>query len=272
MLLQRVLTALVLIPVVLWTVLYAPQTLFISFMGLVALLGAWEWARLSGFDAPVQRIGFALLLGAASCLSLYVIPNVSTVLLAVSVVFWVLISGLMFAMPQTLLDRKVPGSLLLFVGLVILLATELALIWLRDQGERGPQWVMYVLILIWVADSAAYFVGRAFGKRRLAPLLSPKKSIEGALGGLTACVVLAFFATDYFGMQQHVIGMMLVSTVVAGISIFGDLFESLIKRKAGVKDSSQLLPGHGGVLDRIDSLMAAAPCFVVGVWLMDLSL
>lgn len=241
-------------------------------MALVALVGGWEWSRLAGYTAMPVRLVFVCFLAIGLVANVLFAASLISLMLIAAVIFWLLISSLILTQPQQLLDRPVNSVLLLLVGALVLLATHLSLIWLRNDPVSGPDRVMYLLMLIWIADSAAYFVGRACGKRRLAPLVSPKKSIEGAAGGLAACLVFAFFAADHFDVTKAALaGFVSVSASVAAISIFGDLFESLIKRKAGVKDSGNLLPGHGGILDRIDSLMAAAPCFVFGLWLIELA-
>ena len=120
-------------------------------------------------------------------------------------------------------------------------------------------------MLVWAADSGAYFSGRAFGKRKLAPKVSPGKSWEGVVGGLITALVLAFvfihFSGDALVGERNISGFVILSVATVAISVLGDLTESMFKRESGVKDSSQLIPGHGGVLDRIDSLTAAVPFF-----------
>lgn len=273
MLSQRIATALILIPVVLWVVLFSSNDVFIAFFGLIAVLAAWEWSRLAGYKTSEVRVIYAMVVALLLALSVSVPLAYAQGLLFLAVLFWVSVSVLLVLYPQQIMSRAVSGPILLVLGAVILLATHVALYRLRAVGLDGPERVMYLLMLIWIADSAAYFVGRKFGRRRLAALISPKKSIEGALGGLLACAVFAVFAGAYFSWHgKMLLGFVLVSVWVAAISISGDLFESLIKRKAGVKDSGNLLPGHGGVLDRIDSLMAAAPCFLIGLQVIETGL
>jgi phosphatidate cytidylyltransferase len=152
------------------------------------------------------------------------------------------------------------------LGLILLPATWFALVFLR---ELGLVFLLTTITLVWVADIGAYFVGKAFGKHKLAIQISPGKSVEGAIGGLVLCYVYAFLCVFYLPFEATLFGawairfgwvaMFLMVTVLTAFSIFGDLFESQLKRLAGVKDSSHLLPGHGGVLDRIDALMPTMP-------------
>ncbi|MBC7657234.1 MAG: phosphatidate cytidylyltransferase, partial [Frankiaceae bacterium] len=144
-----------------------------------------------------------------------------------------------------------------------------ALCWLHMTGANGPDWALYALLIVWLADTGAYFVGVRFGKHKLAPRISPGKSWEGFAGGLLATTLLAVGALPVLGLAWNLLPSLLLLTLVATLfSVAGDLFESLLKRHAGAKDSSHLIPGHGGVLDRLDSLLAALPIFAVGkFWL-----
>ena len=158
-----------------------------------------------------------------------------------------------------------PARWLPFIGPLLLIATTLAIyyLWLGH-----PWWLMYLFALVWVADSGAYFSGKAFGKHKLIPDVSPNKTIEGLVGGL-ALTVIVIAAVAYYRhlMGWHLVGFVMLSMVTVLASVLGDLFESLLKRQANIKDSGNLLPGHGGVLDRIDSILAAAPIFALGFWL-----
>jgi phosphatidate cytidylyltransferase len=152
--------------------------------------------------------------------------------------------------------------------LIVLIPTWLAVVALHESGEQGPLLVMYLLSLIWVADSGAYFSGRAWGKRKLAPSVSPGKSWEGVGGGALLSLAYAVGAAQVLGLPGNQWPLFVVLSLVTVLfSVLGDLTESMFKRHAGIKDSGTLLPGHGGVLDRIDSVTAAAPVFVVGFWL-----
>jgi phosphatidate cytidylyltransferase len=133
------------------------------------------------------------------------------------------------------------------------------------NADQGPQWLFYSLSLVWVADTGAYFSGKKFGKKKLAPKISPGKTREGLLGAVLATSVYTFLAGNYFGLEvEKILLLLLLSFVLTLVSVAGDLYESLLKREAGLKDSGVILPGHGGMLDRIDSVLAAMPVFLVG--------
>ena len=186
-------------------------------------------------------------------------------LLLLAVIFWFFVAPFILAKGMNLsLEKLRPFYVVL--GLIILPATWFALVFLR---ELGLVFLLSTMALVWVADIGAYFVGKAFGKHKLAVQISPGKSIEGAIGGLVLCYVYAFLCVYFLSFESTLFGawairfgwipMFLMVTVLTAFSIFGDLFESQLKRLAGVKDSSHLLPGHGGVLDRVDALIPAMP-------------
>jgi phosphatidate cytidylyltransferase len=180
--------------------------------------------------------------------------------------FWSMAVIMLIIIPNVLMDVKTNVVVLSILGIFIISSTWLSLYLLRTSFTDGNTLLMYLLLLIWTADSGAYFAGRAFGKHKLAPVVSPGKSIEGVLGGLIACFIFSYFASEYIGYSSSVV-FLAISLTVAFVSVYGDLFESLMKRKAGVKDSGSILPGHGGVLDRLDSLIAASPFFVACLYL-----
>jgi phosphatidate cytidylyltransferase len=156
------------------------------------------------------------------------------------------------------------------LGIAALLCAWIALCGLHARPSQGPYWVIFLMVLIWTADIAAYFAGRRWGHRRLADRLSPGKTWAGVWGALAASLVVAMLGLQLFGVtgvRYYMFLAVAVATVL--FSIVGDLFESLLKRKAGVKDSGSVLPGHGGILDRIDSLLAASPIFAVGVMILE---
>lgn len=274
MLKQRVITAIFLLAGFLGAVFYLPSLGWAGVVTLVAALAAWEWGGLLGWS-PGNRVaggvGFALL-GAGLLLAFPFLrePGMASGSLGsgvkglylLSLVFW---CGLVPPWFRHHWKISVPG-LGVGVGLVVLLPTWLALIQLRTLGGGA---LLALMATVWIADIAAYFSGRAFGKHKLAPSISPGKTWEGALGALVGVEVYGFILWTAFpgflpSLQswQVLLGL----AVVTAISIFGDLFESLLKRQAGLKDSSQLLPGHGGVLDRIDSLTSTLPLFALGLF------
>lgn len=266
MLKTRVITALVLLAVLLPILFLLPQ-IYIGVFFLVALLAAaWEWSRLLAPEA-----GRAAWIYALFCLVIILfllgMQNASwqLALLLLAVIFWFFIAPFILAKGMNLsLEKLRPFYVVL--GLIILPATWFALVFLR---ELGLIFLLSSIALVWVADIGAYFVGKAFGKHKLAMQISPGKSIEGAIGGLVLCYVYAFLCVYFLPFESTLFGawairfgwvlMFLMVTVLTAFSIFGDLFESQLKRLAGVKDSSHLLPGHGGVLDRVDALIPAMP-------------
>ena len=267
MLKQRIITALILLPIALCGFFLLQGAGFALFIGAVVCLGAWEWARLAGLEAQPQRVAYAVVVG----LLLYgawLLPAVAPWLLAAAVLWWLAATLLVLNYPHS--SRYwggLPGKLL--IGLLILLPAWQGLVLLKQQWpQQANALIIAVMVLVWGADIGAYFAGKAFGKRKLAPRVSPGKSWEGFFGGL----LLSLLITLAVGLQQgwQLSGLLLAlggAALVVAVSVIGDLTESMFKRQSGIKDSSNLLPGHGGVLDRIDSLTAAIPLFAVLLWL-----
>jgi phosphatidate cytidylyltransferase len=266
MLKTRVITALVLLAVLL-PILFLLPPVYIGVFFLAALMtAAWEWSRLLAPEA-----GRAAYVYAIFCLMIILFllgmqnANWQFALLLLAVIFWFFIAPFILAKGMNLSLQKL-RPFYVVLGLILLPATWFSLVFLR---ELGLVFLLSTIALVWVADIGAYFIGKAFGKRKLAVQISPGKSVEGAIGGLILCygyaLVCAFslpFESTLFGAWAIRFGwapMLLMVTVLTAFSIFGDLFESQLKRLAGVKDSSHLLPGHGGVLDRVDALIPTMP-------------
>ncbi len=269
MLLQRVLTALVLVPLVVAGVLLASrQGLALVFGGFV-LLGAREMARLGGMRSRPIQAGYVGAVGLC-LLALYLWPDPvrDRWLQLGMILFWLPISLVLFAWRRPLVVVAGLRPLILILGATQLVVAWVAVMVLHGWGGQGPALLLFLLVLIWVADSGAYFAGRAFGRHRLSPLVSPGKTWEGAAGGLAGAVICGL-AVDRLGLASvSLLPLLSLCVLTTLVSIGGDLWESLLKRQAELKDSGTLLPGHGGVLDRIDSLTAAAPLFALGLqWL-----
>ncbi len=268
MLLSRVLTAAVLIPLVLLAIFKLPNSIFSLVWGAIILGGSWEWSNLAGYKNQGKRSVLVI----ATAVALFVFMQAPVVLqnllLWIACLGWLAISISLFVFPVQLMARGYPTSLLTAVGFVVLVPAWYALSRLHGM-ENGAVHVAYFLFLIWIADSAAYFAGRAFGKNKLAPTISPGKTREGALGAIAGTAV---YATVFGIFNEELIfdfsAFILLSVVTVLFSICGDLFESLAKRKRGIKDSGSILPGHGGILDRVDSLLCAAPIYLVGLTLI----
>lgn len=260
MLRQRVLTAVVLIPLVLAGLFGLSGDAFALFTGAVVLLGAWEWANLAGFERPGSRLGYVLVLAALMFLGWLGGMTQARWPLWLGAAGWLMNLVWVARYPQLSEQWRAPLRRL-GMGLWVLLPCWVGFIQLRASGS---EWLLYVLLLVWLADIGAYFAGRRFGRRKLAPRVSPGKSWEGVYGGLIATALLALGFAVWAGLGA-VEGLWLGVTtlVVTLVSVLGDLLESMMKRLRGLKDSGQLLPGHGGMLDRIDSLTAAVPLFAL---------
>jgi len=264
MLKQRLLTAIILIPLIVW-VLSLSSLINASVLSIFVVLGAWEWAGLCGWHTWKTRILYATLV----CLMLLMAygfrqqPSMMSVLFVVSL--WWLLAGLWLWRYQQGYEMISASPFLKAVlGFIVLLSTFLALLHLHER--YGGQWVMFLLVLIWAADSGAYFMGKCCGKRKLADKISPGKTWEGVLGALLMSSVVSFSYALFKSMSfMTLLLFMLLCFLTVIVSILGDLLESVFKRQAGIKDSSQILPGHGGILDRIDSLTSAAPIFLMGL-------
>lgn len=266
MLKARVITALFLLAGFLAVLFWPPFAGWMVFSALVAGLGAWEWGGLIKLDRA-SRWGYASgAMAACMALALSAFDIDSGVVTKVHWLAWAYVISVVFwglAVPAWLRVKwALPGGLSgMLLGWVLLLPACLALMQLR---AISPILLLATMAAVWVADIAAYFCGRAFGRHKLAPSVSPGKTWEGALGALIGVLVYGFVAAWYAGkliavppLDLALFGLALAA--FTAVSIIGDLFESLAKRKAGVKDSGNLLPGHGGVLDRIDSLTSTLP-------------
>ncbi len=262
---DRILTALLLIPLAVAAILLLPTPWLAAIFALFTLIGGWEWGRLAGIDSPVVRALYAALT-IPPMIAAYLYPELlaggSLALFGLISALWALVGVWLLVLVKGPLEPRGGGvAIKALAGLVVLLPAWWACVRLHAAGEAGAPLLLFLMVLIWAGDSAAYFAGRRFGDRKLAPVVSPGKSIEGALGAMVAAVILAL-ALAWWQPALGLFAALLLCLAVMGISIVGDLFESFMKRRAGLKDSGNLLPGHGGVLDRIDSLTAAAPLYL----------
>ena len=268
MLKQRVITAIVLLAILLPALFYKTPAPFCALALLMIAAGVWEWGRLNAFG-QAGSFGLAALCVLACGLSWYggLLDRPLPLLWAAAGAAWVL-AGAWLLRAGVAGWPRIPRALRLSGGLVALWLAWLAI---AQARVMGIEFLLSVLVLVWVADIFAYFAGRALGGRfskgKLAPSISPGKSWEGVWGGMAGVVALSL-AWSFWGgntlysqlAQRHGIALMLLAVIfLAAMSVVGDLVESLVKRSAGVKDSSGLLPGHGGVLDRVDALLPALP-------------
>lgn len=264
MLKQRIITAAILIPLTLLIVIFFPPLPFALVTLLLTLAAAWEWSALMHLKRPLQQVvylGVILL----CCYGVLFIPVIY--LLSVAFIWWVLAVLLVVSYPQGVnhWSSKIARGVM---GVLVLVPCWGAVNFIRNQHE-GLFILFYLFGLIWGADTAAYFAGKKWGKNKLIPAVSPGKSWQGCIAALAYGVVFALLFSWYAEVSLHVLPWaILLSLITICFSIVGDLTESMLKRFADVKDSGKLLPGHGGILDRIDSLAAAAPTFALGALLI----
>jgi len=298
MLVQRILTAVVLAAIVVLAIFELSATYFSLFIAVVTLAAAWEWLSLIDVDKLFSRILFLValilpMLGvhfwtvfleiAGETLEWPEIKDYSDALewlVVAPVLFWVMTMFLIRQTSTQLLSMEFSPRLKKFIGWLVLFSAWMFLSKLRAYYGSGL--VLYFLLLIWAADISAYFAGRKWGKDKLAPEISPGKTVQGMYGALASALLCGIALRIYYGLEPfsgegaNLVALMsvdivLLSVLTVLISIYGDLFFSLVKRKKGVKDSGVILPGHGGILDRIDSVIAAAPFFYAGIVLIGRS-
>lgn len=273
---QRIITALILAPLVIAGIFLLPIPGFLIALTAVTVIGFWEWTQFVNAKSRLVALVPALAVVAGTLVWLpFDVNSLSEVggshqsVLMAGGVWWLIASALVISYPNSSkwwsgnnVIRHVFGLLTMvpFLWSVVLLrAAEY-----QADPYYGAKLVLLVCFLVWAADSGAYFAGKSFGKYKMAPAVSPNKTIEGLIGGIVAAMLVAWGASSVFGIHFSSFGAMLgISMVTVIISVLGDLAESMFKRVSGIKDSGNILPGHGGILDRIDSLTAAFPVFAL---------
>ncbi|MDH5180041.1 MAG: phosphatidate cytidylyltransferase [Gammaproteobacteria bacterium] len=272
MLKQRILTAIILVPLLVWGIFALPKQWFTLLAAIVFLAACWEWTRLAELTSSLQRVVYCVVLAALMVLywqltvkhhpavkiSLYI-----TALLWLGALVW------LYMYEAKGMRQPVSKAQRIVIGYILLLMPFTGFAVLSYYTANAPQYILYLLVSIWVADSGAYFSGRKWGKHKLAPTISPGKSREGVVGGMIGSMLVAVLAGSLvFKLQGADWAVFVLITLISVIvSVAGDLFESVFKRQTGIKDSGSLLPGHGGILDRVDSLNSAVPVFVTGLML-----
>ena len=259
----RIIAAAIMAPVAIAAVLWLPSPLLAALIAAVMMIGLWEWTLLAGLRQTASRMAYlAVNAGLMAALAwsagrgLFPLKLVS--LLGVG--WWLLaliwLSRFEFASSDNAGNRAIK----LLAGTLCVIPAWCALVWLHASSPHGPAWALFALLVVWSADTGAYFVGVRYGKRKLASRISPGKSWEGFWGGLGLSLLLSFAAWPALGLTLGNWPALAMVTLLAALaSVLGDLFESLLKRHASIKDSSDLIPGHGGVLDRLDSMLLTAP-------------
>jgi phosphatidate cytidylyltransferase len=263
---QRVITALVLAAALLGAIVYLPVSYLILGLGLLFLGGFWEWAGFAGHAFGPRRLPFVAT-GLLGLLGTYVyifeLGASPLPILIVAAVWWCI--ALLWVMRY---PTPVPGFVVRGAAFVVLVPAWLGLALLVSRQTQGGLWLLSAFLLVWAADTGAYFCGRTFGRHKLAPAVSPGKTWEGVLGGVALAVIVAVILAMRLELDPVKFGVVAVPIALA--SVVGDLIVSLFKRNAGLKDSGRLFPGHGGILDRIDSVCAAAPLLALGLLVVGL--
>jgi phosphatidate cytidylyltransferase len=255
----RIITAVVLVVALLAVIFFLPPIATVIAVTAMVIAGAWEWSAFLRAPAIAIRAVYVVVV----VLLLWAVwqatgtPRGRNTVLLLALIWWIVaLAWIVFA------PRQASTVLAAIAGVLALVPSWMALIQLRYMSN-GAEWMLFVLVLVWAADIGAYFVGRKFGRTRLAPAVSPGKTWEGVFGGVALSALVAFAGAYYFGVPSLLfIGLCIA---VVAFSIVGDLTESLLKRFAGLKDSGTLFPGHGGVMDRIDSVTSAAPVLFFGL-------
>ncbi|PCJ51014.1 MAG: hypothetical protein COA74_00680 [Gammaproteobacteria bacterium] len=298
MLWQRVLTALILLPLAVFAIFALTIDSFSKIVAVIILIGFWEW---TGFIKKMQlphRIVYVLISAAlmwlvysnslpvhywngwqfpSNLLDFLDIRDAALISLLLGVLWWVVAFILVMVYPkfsQTIIDNI---FLMAVIGWLILIPTWVAITGIRSIGialdfHRGSDMLLFVLFVVWAADTGAFVSGKLFGKHKLAPRVSPKKTWEGAAGGALLASLVVYFAMDLLAIQESKqLSLIMLAIVLVIFSVIGDLTESIFKRLSGVKDSGKILPGHGGVLDRIDALTSTMPIALIGLTLIGIS-
>lgn len=272
MLKQRLITAAILIPLVVWAVFASSLTTFTTLIVAVALLAAWEWYQMIGIQSPGMRVMLAVdliivLYLAITQLNPYFIISIGILIWLIALVVILGFSNKSLAERLShVFKNKVFGAI---SSILILTVFVVSSITLKAFSEVGAFLFFFVMVTVWLADTGGYFAGKRYGKHALAPAVSPNKTWEGVAGGV---LFASIWAIGFYWVKTPttitLFEWFLLAVVTVAVSIVGDLFESLYKRAFSVKDSGNLLPGHGGILDRIDSLIAAVPVFTFLVLIM----
>ncbi|MGP3593550.1 phosphatidate cytidylyltransferase [Vagococcus sp. WN89Y] len=274
MLKYRLISAFVLVPIVIAALFLLPPVGFAIVTLAVCMLAAWEWGQLSGFTSRSQRVWLAVLCGLVLAAMLVMMPEYHHAVyqplvefsLWASLAWWLVALVLVLTYPRSAAMWRHSKTLRLIFGVLTIIPFFWGMVALRgwhydENHYDGALWLLYIMILVWGADSGAYMFGKLFGKHKLAPKVSPGKTWQGFLGGLLTAGIISWVYSAWADLAVAPSTLLICSIVAALASVLGDLTESMFKREAGIKDSGHLIPGHGGIMDRIDSLTAAVPVF-----------
>ena len=273
MLKYRLITAIILIPLVIVALFFLSPAVFGYVVIAICALAAWEWAQFVGWHSQAKRVALGVVFGIALLAIQFSFSDI-TVLAHEPIILYGLWAGLAWWVVAILLVITFPASaqiwgkstsVQILFGVLTIIPFYCGMMVLRTIGYHsdtffGAWWLLYVMLLVWGADSGAYAFGRTMGRHKMAPKVSPGKTWEGLIGGLITAGIISWLFSLYAPIPIPDY-LLVTSIIVVVVSVFGDLTESMFKRHSGIKDSSHLIPGHGGILDRIDSLTAAIPVF-----------
>jgi phosphatidate cytidylyltransferase len=263
MLAARTITAVIFGAAITGAFLFAPSWVTAAVLAVLWLAGVWEWGGFAKLPAA-GRAGYTVLFAVAMAAGWPWLGSTGLqVVLAAALAWWLFALVLVLRYP-----RSFSPTFVALAGVVVLLPSWTLLVRLHGEGALGAQLAFTLLLIVWAADVGAYAFGRLLGRTKLAPAVSPGKTWEGVTGGLVTAALAAAIAAQW--LELPALRLVGLGVATALISVLGDLTQSMFKRNVGLKDSGRLLPGHGGVLDRIDSLTAAVPVFVIGLWALNL--
>jgi phosphatidate cytidylyltransferase len=262
MLKSRIATALVIAPLTLAAVFFLPSQAFALFVALIVLMATWEWTAMMRLVSRSQRTVYMLSVLFVIVVAQKALPYYEKAIFSVATLWWLVATVLVVLYPKAcaLWSGRLSKGI---VGFLVLVPTWAAMVYIREL-DQGPWLIVYMLLMVWGADTGAYFAGKKFGKRKLMPRVSPAKSWAGIGGASVTVVLVSMIIQPYLHFSQNLsFGIYILALILLFVSVVGDLTESMFKRQCGIKDSGSILPGHGGIMDRIDSLTAAAPVFAL---------
>ena len=267
----RIISALIMAPLAIALILLLPTPWFIALVAILFALGLWEWFALSGIHDTLSRgvlVAANLAVMTAMVWSSKTAGGTSSALFTLFTVvalIWWCIAPLWLKFRHIGADHDSWTRVLkLFIGSIVILGAWASMALIHGSEPNGHRWLLVALVAVWSADSGAYFAGKFLGKHKMSPNISPNKTIEGLIGGLIAAVLIGLLFAWFAEMKREQLPVVALSLFIAALfSVLGDLVESLLKRQAGAKDSGNVIPGHGGILDRIDGVVAAIPVFAI---------
>lgn len=267
---KRVITASILAPLFILLVLFLPSIGVAIIFAFIILYSGYEWCNLINITDPTKKRIYLAGVAFQVFVAFYILKYTPSFIPIMALIIFLMWCIAFYKIIHYAKQQKITSFYVkTLAGLIILPTAWVTLTALHSMNEKGPEWVVSLLLLIWIADSGAYFSGKQWGKRKLAPVVSPGKTWEGVYGAILFSFIFSIASGFWFNLNQNQIILYICLCLITVIySIIGDLSESVLKRESGLKDSGHLLPGHGGILDRIDSLLAAAPIYYLGLFVI----